>query len=70
MRMRKKNIGAGDENRTRTTSLEDWGSTIELHPRAPQEYYSIFFLTKNRTESVHTNITQLQFRRTRGYEVH
>jgi hypothetical protein len=25
---------AGDENRTRTTSLEGWGSTIELHPRA------------------------------------
>ena len=27
------NNGADDENRTRTTSLEDWGSTIELHPR-------------------------------------
>src|SRR3989442_15405968 len=26
-------IGAGDGNRTRTTSLEGWGSTIELHPR-------------------------------------
>ena len=25
-------IGAGDENRTRMTSLEGWGSTIELHP--------------------------------------
>jgi hypothetical protein len=25
--------GAGDENRTRTTSLEGWGSTIELHPQ-------------------------------------
>ena len=24
--------GAGDGNRTRTTSLEGWGSTIELHP--------------------------------------
>jgi hypothetical protein len=24
--------GAGDENRTRMTSLEGWGSTIELHP--------------------------------------
>src|SRR6476661_10465132 len=23
--------GAGDENRTRVASLEDWGSTIELH---------------------------------------
>ena len=27
-------VGAGDENRTRVASLEDWGSTIELHPRA------------------------------------
>jgi hypothetical protein len=25
--------GAGDENRTRVASLEDWGSTIELHPQ-------------------------------------
>ena len=25
--------GAGDENRTRMTSLEGWGSAIELHPR-------------------------------------
>ena len=24
--------GAGDENRTRVTSLEGWSSTIELHP--------------------------------------
>ena len=24
--------GAGDGNRTHTTSLEGWGSTIELHP--------------------------------------
>jgi hypothetical protein len=24
--------GAGDENRTRMTSLEGWGSTIELRP--------------------------------------
>ena len=26
--------GAGDGNRTRVVSLEDWGSTIELRPRA------------------------------------
>ena len=26
--------GAGDENRTRVVSLENWGSTIELRPRA------------------------------------
>ena len=25
--------GAGDGNRTHTTSLEGWGSTIELHPQ-------------------------------------
>lgn len=27
--------GAGDGNRTRVASLEDWGSTIELRPHAP-----------------------------------
>ena len=27
-------VGAGDENRTRVTSLEDWSSTIELRPRS------------------------------------
>lgn len=27
-------VRAGDGNRTRVTSLEDWGSTIELRPRA------------------------------------
>jgi hypothetical protein len=26
--------GAGEGNRTLTTSLEGWGSTIELHPQA------------------------------------
>ena len=26
--------GAGDGNRTHTTSLEGWDSTIELHPRS------------------------------------
>ena len=26
------NYGAGDGNRTHTTSLEGWDSTIELHP--------------------------------------
>ncbi len=25
--------GAGDGNRTHTTSLEGWGSTVELHPQ-------------------------------------
>ena len=28
-------FGAGDGDRTRTTSLEGWGSTIELRPLAP-----------------------------------
>ena len=27
-------VRAGDENRTRVTSLEDWSSTIELRPRS------------------------------------
>jgi hypothetical protein len=27
-------IGAGEENRTLMTSLEGWGSTIELRPRS------------------------------------
>ena len=29
--------GAGDGNRTRTTSLEGWSSTIELRPQRPPE---------------------------------
>ncbi len=28
-------FGAGDGNRTHATSLEGWGSTVELHPRIP-----------------------------------
>ena len=27
-------VGAGDGNRTHVSSLEGWGSTIELHPQA------------------------------------
>jgi hypothetical protein len=30
--------GAGDGNRTHVTSLEGWGSTIELHPRTRQSW--------------------------------
>ena len=30
-------LGADDGNRTRVASLEDWGSTIELHPRSVRE---------------------------------
>ncbi len=30
---RSNEIGAGEGNRTLTTSLEGWGSTIELHPQ-------------------------------------
>ena len=33
--------GADDGNRTRVASLEDWGSTIELHPRALTRRYSL-----------------------------
>ena len=29
----RRRVGAGDGNRTHTTSLEGWGSTIELHPQ-------------------------------------
>ena len=29
-------LGADDGNRTRVASLEDWGSTIELHPRTAE----------------------------------
>ena len=32
----KKNIGAGDGNRTHAASLEGWNSTIELHPQSAQ----------------------------------
>ncbi len=30
-------VGAGDGDRTRISSLEGWSSTIELHPRVPDE---------------------------------
>lgn len=30
---------AGDGNRTHTTSLEGWSSTIELHPQSPQHVH-------------------------------
>ena len=33
-------FGAGDGNRTHTTSLEGWDSTIELHPRCNVHYYT------------------------------
>src|SRR5271154_7240113 len=31
-------FGAGDGNRTRTTSLEGWDSTVELHPHPGDAY--------------------------------
>ena len=31
-------FGAGDGNRTHTTSLEGWGSTTELHPQMSLRY--------------------------------
>ena len=36
LRIRLLTCGAGDGNRTRTTSLEGWSSTIELRPRLGQ----------------------------------
>ena len=33
--------GAGDGNRTHTTSLEGWGSAIELHPHFPPHNRSV-----------------------------
>ena len=33
--------GAGEGNRTLATSLEGWGSTTELHPRALSDYVNI-----------------------------
>jgi hypothetical protein len=33
LRKRPLTSGAGEGNRTPTTSLEGWGSTIELHPQ-------------------------------------
>ena len=30
--------GAGDGNRTHVTSLEGWGSTMELHPRNTKKW--------------------------------
>ena len=49
--------GAGDGNRTHVTSLEGWGSTIELHP--PKDGLSIRPLRKSgavdeiRTRDIH-----------------
>ena len=34
-------IGAGDGNRTHATSLEGWGSAIELHPRGYTDAISL-----------------------------
>lgn len=34
--------GAGDENRTHISSLEDWLSTIELHPRIDSSKYYVY----------------------------
>ena len=41
-------IGAGDGNRTHTTSLEGWDSTIELHPHISERklfYHKSFELS-------------------------
>ena len=35
-------FGAGDGNRTHATSLEGWGSTVELHPRNAPDKQSAY----------------------------
>ena len=36
-------VGAGEENRTLTASLEGWSSTIELHPHLIESFCKVFF---------------------------
>ena len=43
--------GAGDGNRTHTTSLEGWGSTIELHPHFNGELYITIKLAVRQADS-------------------
>ena len=45
------NNGAGDGNRTHTTSLEGWGSTIELHPHFNGELYITIKLAVRQADS-------------------
>ena len=45
------NFGAGDGNRTHTTSLEGWGSTIELHPHFNGELYITIKLAVRQADS-------------------
>ena len=45
--------GAGDGNRTHTTSLEGWDSTIELHPQ--------FFTLDNEIYSITSNMICQEF---------
>ena len=48
------NNGAGDGNRTHTTSLEGWGSTIELHPHFNGELYITIKLAVRQDYSFHS----------------
>jgi hypothetical protein len=38
--------GAGDRDRTGMASLEGWGSTIELHPRATTQVATVLLYPK------------------------
>jgi hypothetical protein len=55
-------VGAGDGNRTRVASLEDWNSTIELHPQrnhgilAPGPPLSIHAATRTKRRKMRANI--------------
>ena len=49
--------GAGDGNRTRVASLEDWGSTIELRPRACRDSVSAARSSARGPESGHGLVT-------------
>ena len=44
-------FGASDGNRTHTTSLEGWGSTIELHPHFNGELYITIKLAVRQADS-------------------
>ena len=48
---RKVKPGASDGNRTHTTSLEGWGSTIELHPHFNGELYITIKLAVRQADS-------------------
>ena len=62
--------GAGDGNRTRVASLEDWGSTIELRPRGPWDRGPGSSAGGARTGAAPTCGRNLSKRRWRGRAAH